>query len=85
MKQSLVFDHPGVGQEFPEIDANAARIGGVGGAEVDQENADALRPEVGRSLGSLDGNDRAHDIDGFARRVILVKITAVSILSPARA
>ncbi len=43
----LILDHPGVGQEFLEIDAHALGVGGVGGAEIDQQHADALRLDLG--------------------------------------
>jgi hypothetical protein len=80
--QTLIFDDAGIGQKFLQVDAHALRVGGVGGAEIDQQHADALRPDVGRGLCSFDGNDRCHDAGGFARCTILVKIMAVSLLSP---
>jgi hypothetical protein len=84
-QQPLIFDHPRIGQKFLEIDAHAPRIRAVGGAEIDQEHADPFRLHLGHSRRSLDGNNRCHDITGFARCTMLVKIMALSILSRMRA
>ena len=47
-QQPLILDHPRIGQEFLEIDPHAAGVGGIGRAEIDQQNADALRTGAGR-------------------------------------
>ena len=47
-QQSLVFDHPRIGQEFLEVNPHAPGVGAVGRAEIDQQHADALRPRLGR-------------------------------------
>ena len=77
-QQALVFDHAGIGQELLEIDAHAPRIRGVGGAEIDQQHADALRPDV-RAAGSsaLSGWESTAVMRRVASRVgpVLVKIT----------
>ena len=41
--QPLVLDHPRVGQEFLEIAPHRRRVGGVRGAEIDQQHADRGR------------------------------------------
>src|SRR5204863_2561825 len=51
----------------------------VGRAEIDQQDADALRPGFRHGLRICYGSDRGHDFSGFARCTILVKIMAGSI------
>jgi len=59
--QSIVLDHPRIGQEFAQIDAHALRIGRVGRAEIDQQDTDARgRCLRGGTMG-IEGNDGCHD------------------------
>ena len=81
-EQALIFDHARIGKEFLQIDPHAAGVRRIGGAEVDQQHADALRQGCRRRLGMSNGGGRGHDGDGFARCTILVKARDGSIRLP---
>ena len=78
--QPLILDHARVGQKFLQIDTYALGVGGIGRAEIDEEDADALRSWRGGGLRICNGNDRRHDGRGFARCPNLVKPNTGSIL-----
>src|SRR5262245_35820124 len=63
--QALVLDHAAVGEKFLEIDAHTPGVAGIGRAEVDQENADALRLDGWRCTGIFERYNHAHPC-GFA-------------------
>ena len=49
-QQPLILDHARIGEKFLEIDPHAPGVGGVGGAEIDQQHADAFRPGCRRRV-----------------------------------
>ncbi len=62
-QRALVLDHPRIAEEFLEVAAHGLRVGGVGGAEIDQQHADL----AGRRGGGL---GREHGGFGDGQRLV---------------
>ena len=77
--QALILDHARIGKEFLQVKPHAFGVRGVGGAEIDQQHADAFRLGCRHRLCTSNGNDHGHDFSGFARCIFLVKQTAGSL------
>ena len=60
--QALLLDHARIGQEFLQIDPQAARIGGVGCTEIDEQNADALARRTRRGPTLTNRNNDRHTV-----------------------